>query len=288
MSNDSEIIGTDEIRVFSKECYGDQRAVSQWIDQILPQIIAGYDVKKSCDVGILVRGPVSANIVNKSLAANHRLFENHPLEENFDLCSRLFCQLLKYYFDTAITAQEILESSPRSLTSQQAKAAGKAIRQIRSMEQNSLLDMLNAIAMILLPNSESEKAMDILEKSLKEDLSQYFAPAKDNEVQIMTIHKAKGLEFDIVFHLDLYEWAFPAKGPGPGNDFNNPQFYSLEQDANLHYVAVTRAKKACFLCTSTKRIKKKYQSSDLEIKNGSSSEFLTDSSLFNLREISTL
>ncbi|MGE4519946.1 MAG: 3'-5' exonuclease [Desulfobacteraceae bacterium] len=248
----------------------------------------GYDVKKSSDVGILVRGPVSANVVNMSLSTKHRIFENHPLEENFDLWSRLFCQLLKYYFDQSITAQEIIEDSPRSLTSKQARLAGNVIRNIRSIEQNSLFDMFNSIAMILLPNSESEKAKYMLRNSLNDDLSHYFTPAKDDEVQIMTIHKSKGLEFEIVFHLDLYEWAFPGKGPGPGNDFNNPQFHSLEQDVNLHYVAITRAKKACFLCTSTKRIKKKYQSTDLEIKNGSPSEFLLHNSLHNLREVSIL
>lgn len=51
--------------------------------------------------------------------------------------------------------------------------------------------------------------------------------------------KAKGLGFDIAFHLDLYEWAFPAKRPGPKNDFNNPEFLSIDQDVNLHYVGIT-------------------------------------------------
>ena len=284
LSDDPVITETDKIRVYSKTCSGDQRAIAQWIDKVLPQILIDHDVKKLCHIGILVRGPVSAMVVNQSLSTQHRVFENHPLEENFDLWSRLFCQLLRYYFDSSITAQEIIEDSPKSLTSKQAKMAGSAIRKIRTMDQSALFDIFNAIAMILLPSSESKKAKSILEKSLKDDLSQYFAPAKDDELQIMTIHKAKGLEFDVVFHLDLYEWAFPGKGPGPGNDFNNPKFHSLDQDTNLHYVAVTRAKKVCFLCTSTKRIKKKYQSTDLEIKNGSPSEFLLYNSLLSLRE----
>jgi DNA helicase-2/ATP-dependent DNA helicase PcrA len=69
-----------------------------------------------------------------------------------------------------------------------------------------------------------------------------FMPPFSEQIQLMTIHKAKGLEFDIVFHLDLYEFVLPQ--------------YKREQEpeeANLHYVALTRAKYACILCSSTLR-----------------------------------
>ena len=68
-----------------------------------------------------------------------------------------------------------------------------------------------------------------------------FLPPADNEIQLLTLHKAKGLEFDIVFHLNLYQWILPQyKG-------------DYSQDLNLHYVGITRAKKCCVLCTSTHR-----------------------------------
>ena len=133
-------------------------------------------------------------------------------------------------------------------------------------------------------HARSVEALTLLETSIGDDLSLYFEPAKNDEVQVMTIHKAKGLEFDIVFHLDLYEWAFPAKRPGPKNDFDNPEFLSIDQDVHLHYVGITRAKKACFLCTSTKRVKENWKIKKLEIKNGSRSEFLKVSHLISLRE----
>ncbi|MCI5166777.1 MAG: ATP-dependent helicase [Candidatus Electrothrix sp. GM3_4] len=85
-------------------------------------------------------------------------------------------------------------------------------------------------------------------------LPDFFKDAKDDEIQIMSLHKAKGLEFDVVFHLDLHEWVLPSKRPGPGTDWNNPVYPTLEQDANLHYVGITRARTACFLCTASQRV----------------------------------
>ena len=57
----------------------------------------------------------------------------------------------------------------------------------------------------------------------------------------LDLHKAKGLEFDVVFHLDLYRWIMPMyKG-------------DYVQDLNLHYVGITRAKECCVVCTSSER-----------------------------------
>jgi DNA helicase-2/ATP-dependent DNA helicase PcrA len=91
----------------------------------------------------------------------------------------------------------------------------------------------------------------------------------------MTLHKSKGLEFDIVFHLDLYEWIFPAKGIENGQQYH----INFHQDLNLHYVGVTRAKKACILCTSTKRT-----NGQNEIKKGNPSEFLSLNNVQTIRK----
>lgn len=68
-----------------------------------------------------------------------------------------------------------------------------------------------------------------------------FAMPSADEVHVMTIHKSKGLEFDIVFHLDLYEHILPM--------YNG----DYQQELNLHYVAITRAKNYCVLCTTDTR-----------------------------------
>ena len=47
----------------------------------------------------------------------------------------------------------------------------------------------------------------------------------------MTLHKSKGLEFNIVFHLDLYKWILP-------NEYGDAD--SQTQDLNLHYFDTKR------------------------------------------------
>ncbi|HBG49566.1 MAG TPA: hypothetical protein DDW90_08720 [Cyanobacteria bacterium UBA9971] len=93
----------------------------------------------------------------------------------------------------------------------------------------------------------------------------------------MTLHKSKGLEFDIVFHLDLYNYIIPIFGAIKGN-------LALEkEDLNLHYVGITRAKKCCYLVTSTQRYN--YQSRQLPAEP---SNFLFINELSNYRLNNTI
>ena len=99
-----------------------------------------------------------------------------------------------------------------------------------------------------------------------------------NEIQVMTLHKSKGLEFDVVFHLNMSDWELPYKQIEYG-DFNNPQYPNWEQDLNLHYVGITRARKACYLVRGTQRT----NSYDC-LKNAKDSEFLSIHGLDTLRK----
>ena len=93
-----------------------------------------------------------------------------------------------------------------------------------------------------------------------------------------TLHKSKGLEFDVVIHLDLYEWILPKKKPGDNNDFDNPVYENWTQDLNLHYVGLTRARKGCILISSTKRTNYEYKT-----KQGRDSEFIWLNQIKELR-----
>jgi len=80
-------------------------------------------------------------------------------------------------------------------------------------------------------------------------------PTKINAVKIMTIHRAKGLQFPVVFVPHLIQGLFPSRSRKkrwllPTNCFN-PQRYegNLEDERRLFYVAVTRSEKYLFLST---------------------------------------
>ena len=266
----AELIETDEIRVFHKHCCGNTASISAWIDESIPQFVDKYDVEKFSEIGILVRGGGTGREINSSLLSKHRYFDTHPLENHLSLWAKIFAALLSYRYNDNDTAQDIIEISGTRISASEIRKVKTQIRKVRKVADDELYDQLVEIAQDLLPKAISEEAVRLLTESDPATLPEFFKAAEDDEIQIMSLHKAKGLEFDIVFHLDLHEWVLPAKRPGPGNDWDNPEYPTLEQDANLHYVGITRARKACFLCTADQRV-----NSCGEAKQAHPSEFLS-------------
>ena len=73
------------------------------------------------------------------------------------------------------------------------------------------------------------------------------AQAGQDAVQLMTVHAAKGLEFDAVFITGLEEGLFPHE-----NAMSDPE--SLEEERRLMYVAITRARRRLYLSFSQTRM----------------------------------
>ena len=276
----SSLIETDKLFVYYKSCVGNVDAIARWIDGVLPYLMANFAVQLQKHVGILVRGNLTGALVNTALTVKHRLVYPHPLEENTSLWGGIFCELLRYRFDDQNTVQGIIDRHSFHLTSHQVAEARKSIKAVRTCAEDALYSQMESAASILLPNANKDAPIALLRSSTFDELKRCFRPPEDDEVQIMTIHKSKGLEFDLVFHLDLYEWVLPAKRPGENNDFDHPVYQSLDQDRNLHYVGITRARKLCVLCTSTRRTNNQQQD-----KLGKPSEFLSGNGLESLRVI---
>ena len=68
----------------------------------------------------------------------------------------------------------------------------------------------------------------------------------DDKVNLMTVHAAKGLEFDTVFVVGMEENIFPSSMA-----MNSER--ELEEERRLLYVAITRAKRHCFLSCARNR-----------------------------------
>ncbi len=73
------------------------------------------------------------------------------------------------------------------------------------------------------------------------------AQAGQDAVQLMTVHAAKGLEFDCVFITGLEEGLFPHENA-------MSDFEGLEEERRLMYVAITRARKRLYLSHSQTRM----------------------------------
>ena len=66
-------------------------------------------------------------------------------------------------------------------------------------------------------------------------------------VTLMTVHAAKGLEFNTVFVSGMEEGLFPHQGMGDSNDRDE------EEERRLFYVAMTRAKERLYLTLASVR-----------------------------------
>ena len=77
--------------------------------------------------------------------------------------------------------------------------------------------------------------------------------SKDPKIPIITIHQAKGLEFDYVFMASLEDHVFPT--------YWSRQKGSIQEEIRLFYVAMTRAKKRLYLSWHQGYARQSYQPS---------------------------
>ncbi|MYN07297.1 UvrD-helicase domain-containing protein [Pseudoduganella aquatica] len=73
------------------------------------------------------------------------------------------------------------------------------------------------------------------------------AQAGQDALQMMTVHSAKGLEFDNVFITGLEEGLFP-------HESSSKEDGGVEEERRLMYVAITRARKRLYMCFSQTRM----------------------------------
>lgn len=92
----------------------------------------------------------------------------------------------------------------------------------------------------------------------------------DEEITLMTVHSAKGLEFKNVFVVGMEENLFPSGMVGDS-------LRALEEERRLFYVAITRAEEHCFLSYA----KTRFRYGKMEF--GSPSRFLKDIDIRFLR-----
>ena len=131
-------------------------------------------------------------------------------------------------------------------------------------ENHDLQDFLDIVVsetgygQMLKENHEEDRLENV--KELKEDISQAMIEnpdttlesylqdialftdktqeAQDNAISLMTVHAAKGLEFPIVFIVNMNEGIFPSS-----RAIEDSGKQGLEEERRLMYVAMTRAKK---------------------------------------------
>ena len=176
---------------------------------------------------------IQANLLNKSIydtIENGKEYEFkkiiEDIKENKDNMS--LTELVDYVLDKSGMRKELesegtLDSEVRLENLEEFKSITRSFEEERGIV--SLEDFLMEISLVA----------DIEEHKNNDDV-----------VTLMTIHSAKGLEFDNVFVIGLEEGIFPHSNCL--QDFNE-----VEEERRLCYVAVTRARKKLWLINAKRR-----------------------------------
>ena len=171
--------------------------------------------------------------------------ENVPgLKKSAQNAVKEFVNLIKYL------RKEAVQFPPNQIVDSVAKKTGyrQMLEDERTTEAEDRLkniDELINVASNYVQNAEDISLEDfLLSISLQSDIDNL---KEDNgKVLLMTVHSAKGLEFNVVYVVGLEEGIFPHQ-----RSMGNAE--ETEEERRLMYVAMTRAKKLLFLCFADTR-----------------------------------
>lgn len=111
---------------------------------------------------------------------------------------------------------------------------------------DNLQELIN-VAQEFVPENPEEQLSEFLQQvALVSDLDSM--DEESNNVTLMTLHAAKGLEFPIVFIAGMDEGIFPSQ-----RNLNSGSNAEIEEERRLMYVGVTRAKEKLYLVSSKRR-----------------------------------
>jgi len=117
-------------------------------------------------------------------------------------------------------------------------------------EQGAGLNGVQARAQAPVPDSETGEIMSPLVAFLTHaslEAGDNQAQAGQDAIQLMTVHAAKGLEFDAVFITGIEEGLFPHENSASDAD-------GVEEERRLMYVAITRARQRLYMSFSQTRM----------------------------------
>lgn len=266
-----QIMHSDDLRVYQLQMNGTQVDVANELNTFIPQIMDFHEIVNYSNVAILVKNNKSLEYLKENITLPYKIFDDDILLLINTSVSKLLYDLLVYRLNDNVLISDILETLRGYDFSNKStlKKDRKKIQEIRICSDQILKSKLISLVFQLLNETPTERENEVLDDILSSnELLNRYNFQENNKLQIMTLHKSKGLEFEIVIHLDLYEWILPYKEI-INNDWDNPIYPSLEQDLNLHYVGITRAKSACYLIYSSRRLNSSNQN-----KQGNPSHFL--------------
>ena len=265
-------------RVFAIHMRGDERVLAKGIRTTLPRIMEKYGVTEQSNVALLGTTNAVLDRYSQTIGIPNKRFKSTPLDRGLSRWRRLFTDLLRSYYDPNRFSGLFLDSHAGGEIKPAKRNRGLTLLDeyfaLSESELATELDLARELARFFEPGAEHAGDVEayrcvVTNRDLLRDA---FRPAQPDEINILTYHKAKGLEFDIVFCLEAYRFVMPIY------KYAEKPYDAYGQAIAMHYVGITRARKVCYILLGDKRT----NSCGL-LKDAEPSEFLSFPELSDLR-----
>ncbi|HHP7241449.1 MAG TPA: ATP-dependent helicase [Cyclobacteriaceae bacterium] len=201
--------------------------------------------KRGIGPGTIEKMIVAANENNKTL---WEVIENIKMYVGGRVANSIedFCTLIKSFKNTA-AKKDAFEAA-----SHIAKSSGllKELYEDKTVEgvnrYENVQELLNAIKEFTTDPDKEDKSLGAFLQEIALLTSQDEKQGNNDVVTLMTIHMAKGLEFNSVFIVGLEEDLFPSQMMMNSRE-------DLEEERRLFYVAITRAKVRLYISYALNR-----------------------------------
>ena len=270
-----------EKRVFLVSYNGDEESAAKHFNEKIDKICEKYSVIEKRQIAVLCRGKSTIERIAQAMTLPYKLYLETPLDTHNSIWARFFVDLLTSYFDKNVFCTDFTEKYFfEDVFPKQYKSFLNKSKELFDTEESRLINkvtLMIQMAKLAYPNNENAEAIELLNNVLQDvEMLHNFAPAAPDQVVLMTYHKSKGLEFDIVFNMDVYEYIMP---PFKRSEQTDKEYWTdYIQTLNLHYVGITRAKQVCYIMQGTVR-----HNSNGEVKRGVPSQFLNLNGVNNMR-----
>ena len=240
-------------RIFVSKTEGDEIDLSSMIYAEIELIKRRFKIKEK-DIAFLCRGWRTAEKLHKSWKGKSKLLTRTKFSSLNSANAIIIDDLLKIYVNhryKEIAIIDVLEKFHIENNYKNNQLINDFLNN-SNLKLTKIIEYFNKMCMIISNKDLQDKEVKLLAEILVNDdeLLKYVNTA-DDEINIITIHSSKGMEYDCVFIFDMYKWIISDERFRDNTDTEHEEH--LEQNWNLFYVAVSRAKKLVYIMQGNKR-----------------------------------
>lgn len=264
-------------RVVLAKVSGDESNIANAIREHLDVIAERYGIDRRNEFALLSTSNKMIERYAGLLRIPSKIVVSTKLDAGFSRSRLFFRELLAFLYSGGYVGEFLDRYIPAEQMSRARFTANDLLQALKDASDdswNGLYDSFCKLEELCLGDADDPRAHIDLGELLSnvDELRGGFRPAREDEVNLLTYHKAKGLEFDVVFCLDCYKFLMPPY------KYENQDYDAYRQSLNMHYVGLTRARKVCYIPLADWRHNAKGKTME-----AIPSEFLQKPGLMNLR-----